>query len=277
MYYKYARALPALALLALLLLPAAHAWDQDATRLAYSLQWDKGVVIVLNHRDREYGTGWFIDPRYVVTAKHVVGDAANDQIEIVKGDFRTHARVVAIDSQHDIAILELDQPYRDAHVFPLKARPEKGETIYVIGFPYELAILQGYDWKRISMNPRAAAGTASWYDQHRMLIEIGTYTDAGNSGGPVVDENGNAIGLITFALEGRAATLYFATSAEKVIELCQRYNIPFVPAQENMALTPWDSGGAGAGPDPRLKWMLAGAGAVAIAAIAVPLALARRR
>lgn len=268
-----------LALLAILLLPiahVAHAWDDDATRLAYSLKWDKGVAIVLNHRDRKYGTGWFINTRYVVTAKHVVTDQSNNQIEIVKGNFHTYARVAAIDNQHDIAILELDHPYPDAHIFPLKPRPEKGEKIYVLGFPYELAILQGYNWERISMNPRAATGTASWIDEHRMLIEIGTYTDAGNSGGPVVDEQGNAIGLITFAMEGEAATMYFATSAAKVITLCRQYNIPYMPANEPMG-TVEDFIVHATGLDARIKYMMLGAGAVAIAAIVIPLALMRRR
>ena len=73
--YTISRALFVLAFLALLLAPSlAAAWDEDATRLAYSLQWDKGVVVILNHRDRNFGTGWFIDQRYVVTAKHVVSD-----------------------------------------------------------------------------------------------------------------------------------------------------------------------------------------------------------
>ena len=264
-------------LLTLLLLPAIHAaaWDDEATKLAYSLQWDKGVVIVLNHRDRKYGTGWFIDPRYVVTAKHVIGDSSNTQIEIVKGGFHTGARVVALDNQHDIAILELEQPYREAHIFPLKPEPRKGEKIYVIGFPYELAILQGYDWERISMNPRAATGTASWFDQRRLLIEIGTYTDAGNSGGPVVDEDGNAVGLITFALEGEAATLYFATAASKVIDLCRQHNIPFTQAKINESMDDFVTNPSSL--DYRIKYMMLGAGAVAIAAIVVPLVLARRR
>ena len=263
-----------LALLALLLMPVASAWDIDATRLAYSQRWDQGVVIVLNHRDRLYGTGWFIHPRYIVTAYHVIKSPDNLAIEIVKGTFHTNARVIAYDRDTDIAILELDKPYTHAHIFPLRPDIKKGETIYVLGFPYQLATLEGYNWEQLSMNPRAAKGTASW--TNKLLIELGTYTDAGNSGGPIVDDNGNAVGLVTFAYPGEAATMYFATEAKEVIKLAKAAGIPFTPAGEDMGAVD-DIVMEATGVDAKLKYMMLGAGAVAIAAIVIPLALMRRR
>ncbi len=244
------------------------AWDRGAEKLAYSLGWDKGVVVVLDLVHGQYGTGWLISPKYVVTAAHVTRNQMI-QVTVVKGDKEVDGVVVAVDTKNDVEIIRLSEPI-NGHVFPLRPTVRKGETIYVMGFPFELAQLQGYDWKRISANPRVARGLATWVDNYKGLVELGTYVDAGNSGGPVIDDNGDVVGLVTFALPGEAATMYFATSAQAVINLCDEYGIPYQLAKVSMGSITDDIIRSETDTS-KYTWILAGAGLVAIIAIAATL------
>ena len=72
-----------------------------------------------------------------------------------------------------------------------------------------------------------ARGTFGWYDTQRELVEFAANTDAGNSGGPVVDEDVHVIGLVSYAITGEAGVMYLASSSNKIIELCRKAGAPF--------------------------------------------------
>ncbi len=209
-----------------------------AEKLAYEKGWDKGVVIVYYSPASQYGTGFWIAPGYLVTAAHVVRDsyAGYGEVVIYKGSWRCNARVVALlpSSQGDIAILETEGHKMNpgAHIFPLlritseTLEKLKGKPVYVLGFPFELVSMYAYDLARASMEPRVARGTFAWYGESRELLEFAALTDAGNSGGPVVDEDGRVVGAVSYAIVGEVGIMYFATSSNKIIELAQRVGIP---------------------------------------------------
>jgi len=102
--------------------------------------------------------------------------------------------------------------------------PQPTSTIYIIGYPFELLQVLG-DLRTLSENPRVLESRLTWSASG--LIELGGITDAGNSGGPVLDYYGNVIGVVSFALRGEAGTLYFATSAGNLKALCDRYSIAY--------------------------------------------------
>ncbi len=236
--------------------------DAKAEQLAYSLGWDKGVCIVV-YQNRQYGTGFWIERGYLVTAAHVVSDnpaADYDDIIVVKGSWAARARVVAmLDSHHgDIVILETENHAMppDAHIFPLLLLNEnttaalKGKPLYVIGYPFELVALDNYNLEVASLRPRAAEGCFAYYNPDRELIEFQAITDCGNSGGPVVTESGAVVGAVSYAQIGQAGIMYLATSSNVIIDLCRIHGIPFrlqtsipiedlnvtVPVNEDLAL-----------------------------------------
>lgn len=174
--------------------------------------WDKGVAIVT--ADGYYGTGWWIDRNTMVTAAHVV-EYKYKTVRVIHGYFETTGRVVSIDQKRDIAIIKTQSMPKDAYIFAIDKRVEKTETVYAIGYPYELMQLER-DVYSLSANPRIAKGTISWISPDIGIAEITVSVDAGNSGGPVVNENGEVVGLVTFALKGRAATLYFITLSKEL-------------------------------------------------------------
>jgi len=213
-----------LALLILLILIGLAGSAYAQTEL-YSSSWDKGVLVVL-YGD-QYGTGWFVARNYVVTAGHVVNYQTNSKVTLIKGDYSGVGYVVYSDSLYDIAIIKVEKPPSEIYIFSLAAKdPEKGQQIYVLGYPFELYKLIG-DLAKMSMNPRVSMGVAAWVDTDKRLFEISAAVDSGNSGGPITDAFGNVIGLVSFALEGKAATLYYGTSVSAIKEALAKNGVSY--------------------------------------------------
>jgi len=192
--------------------------------LALNIDWENGVVVVL--LGSQYGTGWWISENYLVTAAHVINYQIT-QVQIIKGDYISSAKVIAYDQKYDVAILYVSQPPKKQYIFELsKTSVEKGMKIYPVGYPFELYQLYK-DIVKMSWNPRISMGIVAWYDSNRNLFEMSAAVDAGNSGGPVLDSNGNVVGLVSFALKGPAATLYYASSVDAIKQLLEQNNINY--------------------------------------------------
>jgi len=202
---------------------AAETNQTDLQELLVNKGWDKGVAIVT--KDGIYGTGWWVSKDVMITAAHVV-EYKYKTVDIIHGSYHSTGKVIHIDKRRDIAVIKVNKPMNCAFIFKLAKKIRKTETIYVIGYPYELVQIQS-DVKKLSANPRIAKGTISWIDIDHGIAEITAHTDAGNSGGPVVNQDGEVVGLVTFAIIGRAATLYFITISPEVQEVLNKAGVEY--------------------------------------------------
>ncbi len=194
----------------------------NATTLMRNNNWDDGVAIVT--ANGLYGTGWWVGRNIMVTAGHVVEYEEGRVVTIIHGNFQTTGTVIKVDRRRDVAIIRTEDTPANAHIFPLARRLQKTETIYVIGYPFELVQLE-HNIARLTENPRIAEGTIAWIDTDNGIAEITAHTDAGNSGGPVVNQNGEVVGLVSFALIGRASTLYFITISPEIKDVLNSVNV----------------------------------------------------
>lgn len=135
-------------------------------------------------------TGFIISPNgYVVTNYHVVKDADSVHLQNTKGEsFR--ADVIYIDPTHDLAMLHVN----DSTFKGLKSTPytfketdsDLGEDVYTIGFPRDEVVYgQGY----LSSRTGYAGDTTAY--------QLSIPVNPGNSGGPVIDNRGRVIGIIS--------------------------------------------------------------------------------
>jgi serine protease Do len=144
---------------------------------------------------RSRGSGFFIDPLgYLLTAQHVVDKAKALEVRLADGQ-RLPAKLVAADSQIDLAILKV-QSDKELPTLPLtdSDRIRVGDLAVVFGYPFgrESSMNLGI----ISRAGRTFPDSASF---DYIQTDAGAYS--GGSGGPLLNSKGHVIGMITMASE----------------------------------------------------------------------------
>jgi serine protease Do len=158
------------------------------------------------------GTGVLVDDRgYVLTNQHVVTSATTVQVQLSDGT-ELSAKVVAEDARCDLAILRI-QPKKLLTALPLGPGSDLlvGEEVIAIGHPF------GYT-NTVSTGIISALGreiTMPTDEKLTNLIQTTASINPGNSGGPLLNINGEVIG-INVALREGAQGIAFAINAETV-------------------------------------------------------------
>lgn len=136
------------------------------------------------------GTGFLIDGRgYLVTSAHVVAKADSVYIINAKGDY-FKAKTLLVNDHTDIAILKIvDNRFNSISKLPYgirSSRSELGEQIFTLGYPRtEIVYNEGYLSAKTGFNGDTAA------------YQIAISANPGNSGGPIFNQNGEVIGVLS--------------------------------------------------------------------------------
>lgn len=138
------------------------------------------------------GTGFVISKNLVATAAHILEGAAN--IVVYKEDLQNpyiDCKVLAVDTANDIAILLLvNHEFSTNEVLAIDENVGIGEEVYTIGYPLVdvLGSKPGYSKGNIS-------STFGIKDDPRFL-RITVPIQLGNSGGPLLNNNGFVVGMV---------------------------------------------------------------------------------
>jgi S1-C subfamily serine protease len=135
------------------------------------------------------GSGVLIAPDLIVTNAHVVEDGQKFEV----GPARDAGTVIAVDGQHDLALLRCT-----THGAPLPLRIGSplflGEDIMAAGFP--LIDVLGADLKVTTGNVSGLTGGGGDVSRFQFSAPIGS----GSSGGAIIDEFGNLVGVTSASL-----------------------------------------------------------------------------
>ena len=143
------------------------------------------------------GTGFFITADgYLITNGHVVKDGA--EIRLVASAGSVSAKIVQVDIGNDLALLKAKGKFAALPVASSRSVP-LGSTVATVGFPDPG--LQGFSPKLAKGEIAALAGAA---DDAR-YFQISVPLQPGNSGGALVDEHGNVVGIVSAKLDAAAA------------------------------------------------------------------------
>jgi S1-C subfamily serine protease len=178
--------------------------NQPAQKPDASSQWLKAVyervadAVVLIDTDTGTGSGFFFhSKRHVATALHVVDDAELIIVRTSDGR-RVPGDVVAYSRDHDLALVELAEEMANAHVLePDLGHVDIGERVAVIGHPFSglersMPELRGLlNWSLTQGVVGAVAG--SW-------LQTDAAINPGNSGGPVLNADGQVLGVVSAKL-----------------------------------------------------------------------------
>ncbi len=144
------------------------------------------------------GTAWPVSRGFVITNNHVV--SGSETLTLIRSDgTRISARVAGRDKENDLALLTVDDPGSLPPPLPLRtSAADLGSEVFTIGFPH---------LDLMGRSPKVTEGIVSsqtgLHDDDR-YYQISVPVQAGNSGGPLIDMDGQVIGVVTGKLNALA-------------------------------------------------------------------------
>jgi S1-C subfamily serine protease len=174
---------------------AAIARDPDVQAAGASVVKIQGTACGLGVE----GSGWVAAPGLVVTNAHVVA-GQDDTVVQVRGEGpRLDAQAVAYDPRNDIAVLRVGG--MDAPALDLEASVRSGTAGAILGFP-----LNGpYDVRAARIGVTQTVLSQDAYGAgpvERRMTALRGNVRSGNSGGPVVDADGDVLTTVFAATTG---------------------------------------------------------------------------
>lgn len=173
------------------------------------------------------------ESNYILTNHHVVRDGRGVASVLFYRSEPLSARVVASDPKWDVAILQTRRG--DVEPLPLaESAPVEGQVLMAGGFG------PSNSWRAIRgrLTNFIAPGQ---YSQEFEMFDIEGMSRQGDSGGPVVTEDGKLAGILWGSAGGKTS----ATPVSKVVALCQRYGLPCGPCRGGVCPMPQQRGGGG--------------------------------
>lgn len=142
-------------------------------------------------KQRGAGSGFLIsDDGYILSNNHVVGDA--DKITVKLHDGREfEAERIGTDPKSEVAVIKIDGTGFPTLPLADSAKIKVGEWVVAIGNPFGLA--ETLTVGIISAKGRSNIGIADYED----FIQTDAAINPGNSGGPLLNVQGEAIGINT--------------------------------------------------------------------------------
>ncbi len=161
------------------------------------------------------GTGIVIDPRgYIISNHHVVEDVNVLRVRLADGSIHS-ARVLARDAENDLALLKIDVD-RPLPTMPLGTATDLmvGETVIAIGnaygYPHTVTVGVVSAVKRdVVLNKEIS---------YKGLIQTDASINPGNSGGPLLNMNGELVG-VNVAIRAGAQGIGFAIPVDTMIRV----------------------------------------------------------
>lgn len=196
----------------------------------------KGVVMVYCHGEDGdgMGSGFVIgkngtSARYVVTNFHVIEGNPKEAFIVISRDVLIKTKPIIMSPTADYAVLELEKELHDRVPLPL----QKSETVaiaqkvYALGFPGGSSIISDNNtWAPDNVTVSSGIISKSITVNTVATFQIDASINHGNSGGPLIAENGAVIGINRFGVKG-ASNINGAIKIDELIPSLDSLNVPY--------------------------------------------------
>lgn len=229
----------------------------DTVKITKSSDAKYGVVYILSAGKTEdgnngvwRGSGFAVgDPnepvQYIVTNAHVVLDGQKQKCSVkvyfseATNDF-VLATIYKINAERDVAVLKLPEPTtkRTALTVVKYDEVEIGESVMTVGYPAvsdsETADPHPHDTTDVTVRSGVISKkTVSDFEGGARVFQTDAEIDGGNSGGPLVNSNGQAVGINSFTYHKEGASkLHYAICMDEVLDLVPNNEIGIVFAKD---------------------------------------------
>ncbi len=162
---------------------------------------------------KSLGSGVIIDPKGIILTNDHVISGASKILATNKAGREMECEVIGSDADNDLAVLRVKKPGAALATIHLGTSSDLliGETVVAIGNPYGLS-------NSVSAGVLSAMGRSVAGENQRVysdFLQIDAPINPGNSGGPVVNIQGDMIGVAT-AIIGGAQGIGFAIPVDRV-------------------------------------------------------------
>jgi serine protease Do len=153
------------------------------------------------------GTGFLIDGKgYLITNAHVVKNATLVEVQNTLGEYQ--ARIIQLDRQSDLALLKIeDSTYHPFNGLPYgisRTGAELGEDLFTLGYPRpQIVYGKGY------------MSAETGFEGDTLAYQITIAANPGNSGTPVLNSDGEVIGIVSSSQQG-AQGVVFAVKSKNI-------------------------------------------------------------
>jgi V8-like Glu-specific endopeptidase len=178
------------------------------------------------------GSGFFAAPRTVITNRHVIENHVSVMVKLSNGQ-ALPGRVERSSQEYDLAIVRVDSAPLTQAILPLgtvnTVRP--GQEVIAIGLA--LGVFQNSVTRGIISAVRRAERT--------VILQTDAAINPGNSGGPLLNREGEVVGINTLKVSGSAESLGFAVAVDHAQSLLtgNRPTAPLVAAAaQSQSLAP---------------------------------------
>ncbi|MBL8007545.1 MAG: trypsin-like peptidase domain-containing protein [Ignavibacteria bacterium] len=149
------------------------------------------------------GSGYIISSDgYILTNDHVAGNATKISVTMTNGE-TVEAKLIGSDKNSDVALLKIDKNNLDYAVLGNSNDVIIGEWVIALGNPFGLFEIN--DKPSVTVGVVSATNMKVNADGNRVykdMIQTDASINAGNSGGPLVNAEGEVIGMNTIIFTG---------------------------------------------------------------------------
>ncbi len=169
------------------------------------------------------GTAFVVSPDgYLITCDHVVNNATD--VKVTLGDQTSPCKVLARDSAHDVALLQIARQGLAALPLADSENVQLAEEVRAVGYP--LSDVLG---SSVKVTRGSVAGIV---DRPRgKVFQIDAVVNPGNSGGPLLDARGAVVGVVNAQLVGmQVSKVGFAVPVNYAKQLLTQEHVAFQAA-----------------------------------------------
>lgn len=152
---------------------------------------------------RGLGSGFIVsEDGYIITNDHVAGNATKISVTLTTGE-TIQAKLVGKDPVSDVALLKIEKSGLPYLKFANSDNVMIGEWAIALGNPFGLFEIN--DKPTVTVGVVSATNMKVFSGQNRVysdMIQTDASINAGNSGGPLLDANGDVIGMNTIIYTG---------------------------------------------------------------------------